>query len=56
MNKDLTTYYIADDPKTGEQKGMLTLVGDDGIVHHQLNHNLTVTTRLSSSNPKHLGL
>lgn len=55
MNKDLTTYYIADDGKGGF-KGMLTLVGDDGLVHHQLNHNLTVTTRLSSSNPKHLGL
>lgn len=51
MNKDLSTYYIVTDPKTQEQKGMLTLVGDDGLVHHQLNHNLTVTTRLSSSNP-----
>lgn len=51
LNKDLTTYYISDDPKTGEKKGMLTLIGDDGIVHHQLNHNITVTSRLSSSNP-----
>lgn len=51
MHKDLTTYYISTDPKTGEQKGMLTLIGDDGLVHHQLNHSLTVTTRLSSSNP-----
>lgn len=51
LNKDLSTYYITTDPETGEQKGMLTLVGDDGLVHHQLNHNLTVTTRLSSSNP-----
>lgn len=49
--KDLSTYYITTDPKTGEQKGMLTLVGDDGLVHHGINHNITVTTRLSSSNP-----
>jgi DNA polymerase I len=51
LNKDLTTYYISTDPNTGEQKGMLTLIGEDGIVHHQLNHNITVTSRLSSSNP-----
>lgn len=51
LNKDLGTYYISTDEKTGEQKGMLTLIGDDGLVHHQLNHNLTVTSRLSSSNP-----
>lgn len=51
LNKDLTTYYISTDPETGEQKGMLTLVGADGIVHHGLNHTLTVTSRLSSSNP-----
>lgn len=48
--KDLSTYYITTD-EDGNQKGMLTLVGADGLVHHQLNHNLTVTTRLSSSNP-----
>lgn len=51
MHKDLSTYYISYDVKKDEWKGMLTLVGDDGIVHHQLNHSLTVTTRLSSSNP-----
>jgi len=51
LNKDLSTYYISTDPKTGEEKGMLTLIGEDGIVHHGLNHTITVTSRLSSSNP-----
>lgn len=51
LNKDLGTYYITTDEKTGEQKGMLTMVGPDGIVHHQLNHTSTVTGRLSCSNP-----
>ena len=49
--KDLGTYYITTDEDTGEQKGMLTLVGDDGIIHHSLNHTSTVTGRFSSSNP-----
>lgn len=47
ISKDLGTYFISDD---GE-KGMLTLVGDDGVVHHQLNHTSTVTARFSGSNP-----
>ena len=47
LSKDLGTYFISDD---GE-KGMLTLVGDDGIVHHSINHTSTVTGRLSGSNP-----
>lgn len=51
LNKDLTTYYISMDEKTGEQKGMLTLVGDDSIIHHSLNHTSTVTARFSSNNP-----
>lgn len=51
IHKDLSTYYITTDEKTGEQKGMLTLVGPDGIVHHKLNMNNTVTARLSSSDP-----
>lgn len=51
LTKDLGTYYITTDPKTGEQKGMLTLVGDDGLVHHSINHTSTVTGRLSCSNP-----
>lgn len=49
--KDLSTYYLTTDPKTGEQKGMLTLVMDDNLVHGQLNTNATVTGRLSSSGP-----
>lgn len=51
VNKDLTTYFITTDPKTGESKGMLTLVQPDGIIHHSLNHTSTVTGRFSSSNP-----
>lgn len=51
LHKDLSTYFITTDPKTGDQKGMLTLVGPDGIVHHKLNMVNTVTGRLSSSDP-----
>lgn len=50
--KDLGTYYIVPDEKAeGGFKGMLTLVGPDGIVHHGVNHTSTVTGRLSHSNP-----
>ncbi|AMM44680.1 DNA polymerase I [Xanthomonas phage f20-Xaj] len=51
IHKDLSTYYITTDEKTGEQKGMLTLVGEDGLIHHKLNMTNTVTARLSSSDP-----
>lgn len=51
LAKDLGTYYIVTDPDTGQQKGMLTLVQADGIIHHMLNHTSTVTGRFSSSNP-----
>jgi DNA polymerase I-like protein with 3'-5' exonuclease and polymerase domains len=51
LNKDLGTYYISLDEKTGEYKGMLTLVGIDSIIHHSINHTSTVTARFSSSNP-----
>ncbi len=51
IHKDLSTYYITTDEKTGEQKGMLTLVGPDGVIHHKLNMTNTVTGRLSSSDP-----
>jgi DNA polymerase-1 len=51
MNKDLTTYFITEDPETHERKGMLTLVQPDSIIHHSLNHTSTVTGRFSSSNP-----
>jgi DNA polymerase-1 len=48
--KDLSTYYWVEDDK-GSRKGMLTLVGDDNVIHHALNHTSTVTGRMSSSNP-----
>lgn len=51
MSKDLGTYYFSVDEKTGEQKGMLTLVDHDGIVHHSINHTRTITARFSSSDP-----
>ena len=51
LTKDLGTYYITLDEKTGEYKGMLTLVGIDSIIHHSINHTSTVTARFSSSNP-----
>lgn len=51
MSKDLGTYYFTEDPKTGEQKGMLTLVDADGIIHHSINHTRTITARFSSSDP-----
>jgi len=48
--KDLSTYYLVEDDH-GKQSGMLTCVGSDSIIHHKLNHTITVTTRLSSSDP-----
>lgn len=49
--KDMETYYWKEDEEGTPVKGMLTLVGDDNIIHHSLNHTSTVTARLSSSNP-----
>lgn len=49
-SKDLSAYFIADG-RGGEKVGMLTLVRDDGIIHHQINQNSTVTGRFSASNP-----
>lgn len=51
ITKDLGTYFIVTDEKTGEQSGMLTLVQLDGMIHGQFNHTLTVTARFSSSKP-----
>ena len=51
MAKDLSTYYIVTDEKTGESKGMLVMVGPDGIIHHKINHTSTVTGRFTSSDP-----
>ncbi|UOL49232.1 DNA polymerase A [Stenotrophomonas phage BUCT603B1] len=50
LHKDLSTYFIITDDE-GKQKGMLTLVGPDGIIHHQLHMVRTITGRLSSSDP-----
>ena len=50
LDKDLGTYYWKEDKK-GKRKGMLTLVDEQGIIHHKLNHTSTVTSRLSSSDP-----
>jgi hypothetical protein len=48
--KDLGTYYQR--VYRGKLSGMLTMVGDDGFLHHNLNHNITKTSRLSSEKPK----
>jgi len=48
--KEIGTYYVKTDDK-GNLSGMLTCIGPDGIIHHKLNHNTTVTTRLASSDP-----
>lgn len=50
LYKDLSTYYITED-EDGNKKGMLTLVGEDGIIHHQIHMVRTITARLSSSDP-----
>jgi DNA polymerase-1 len=51
LTKEIGTYYVSKNDK-GELKGMLTCVDPlDHIIHHNLNHSSTVTTRLSSSNP-----
>ena len=53
--KDLGTYFIAVElDEAGNvvgEKGMLTMVDDDGIIHHRINHTNTVSGRLSSSDP-----
>lgn len=53
--KDLGTYYLTEELDDGgnvkSQKGMLTLVDSDGIVHHKINHTSTVTGRFSSNDP-----
>lgn len=51
LDKDLGTYYWKEDKK-GSRKGMLCLVNETGILHHKLNHTSTVTSRLSSSDPR----
>jgi DNA polymerase I-like protein with 3'-5' exonuclease and polymerase domains len=51
LSKEVGTYYFTMHPKKGAS-GMLTMVqAHDRMLHHNLNHTLTVTTRLSSSSP-----
>lgn len=50
MTKDLGTYYLTVDG-SGKEKGMLTKVGEDGIIHHSIHMVRTVTARFSSSDP-----
>ncbi len=50
--KELGTYYVQYDPGKKSYVGMLTCVDNrDHIIHHNLNHTTTVTSRLSGSNP-----
>lgn len=51
LDKEIGTYYLRTDPKTGESTGMIACVMDDGFLHHKLNHTATITSRLSSSDP-----
>lgn len=52
ITKDLGTYYLRYDPKRKDWVGMLTCVMKGShIIHHNLNHTKTVTSRLSSDNP-----
>ena len=52
LAKDLGTYYVRYDMKKKDYTGMLTcVIPGIHIVHHELNHTSTVTSRLSSSNP-----
>lgn len=50
MVKDLGTYFVTVD-EDGNERGMLSLVDDAGIIHHKINHTSTVTGRFSSSDP-----
>jgi DNA polymerase-1 len=50
MVKDLGTYFITVD-EDGNEKGMLSLVDEHGVIHHKINHTSTVTGRFSSSDP-----
>jgi len=50
--KDLGTYYLRYDNKKKDYVGMLTCVMPGShLIHHNLNHVATVTSRLSSNNP-----
>ena len=51
LSKEIGTYYVSRGPK-GDLSGMLTCVDPETkIIHHRLNHTITVTTRLTGSDP-----
>lgn len=50
LDKEINTYFLSRD-KQGNLSGMLTCVDNDRIIHHNLNHVATVTSRLSADNP-----
>lgn len=51
LDKYLGTYYQRFDERKKMDVGMLTCVQPDGNIHHKLNNVITVTGRLSSSDP-----
>lgn len=48
---DQLTMEVPEGYQIETEKGMLTLIGDDGKIHHQINTNAVKTGRLSSSGP-----
>jgi DNA polymerase I-like protein with 3'-5' exonuclease and polymerase domains len=50
LTKDIGTYYVTEDAN-GIKTGMLTCVDERSVIHHKINHSLTITSRLSSSDP-----
>jgi len=49
LTKLLGFYRYTD--KDGGERGLLTMIQEDGFIHHRLNTTTTVTGRLSSSDP-----
>ena len=60
VNKDLGTYYLREEcdeeGNVVKQSGMLQYLRDDDYINHGLNCTSTVTSRLSSTKPRMLGL
>jgi len=51
LDKEIGTYYVKFD-KNGVASGMMTCIQTkDHVIHHNLNHTNTITSRLSSNNP-----
>lgn len=51
LNKDISTYYYTTDADGNPDKGMMTFIMPDGIVHHNVNHTSTVTGRFAHTKP-----